>query len=104
VDGPNGSATSGSWNQNYDHPDATGKRTTIRSGASYGPTYNFFPASGIRDGGKLRFMGFYGYYWSGSVHGTTLAYIMEITFGEADTDTAQKLQSGCFPVRCVLQE
>jgi hypothetical protein len=106
VDGPNGNATSGSWNQNYEHPDATGKRTTIRSGAFYGPTANFFPASGGRNNtiGNMLNVGNSGYYWSGSVNCTSNEVDYNLGFSNVDINPfASNARYNGFPVRCVLQ-
>jgi hypothetical protein len=103
VDGYNGSSSS-SWTTNNDDSDATGKRTTIRSGASYGSTGNFFPAAGYRYAGDgvLYDMGRECGYWTGSVGGNLITYCLVLSINGAGPANNYGRFSG-YPVRCVLQ-
>jgi hypothetical protein len=86
--------------------DATGKYVGITTGGKYGPTGNFFPASGYRlSDGLMENVGKVGIYWSGSLassYSYNYSYILEFTASYV-SQTVFSDRSDGFSVRCVLQ-
>jgi hypothetical protein len=105
VNGLNGASSA--WSTDNTGTTAEGTRTTIGSGGSYGPTNNFFPASGYRGGsnGALSQTGQSGTYWCGSVDSNnypTYGGNMYISTTTMDPYRGNDRRGG-WSVRCVLQ-
>jgi hypothetical protein len=94
------------WLNNDNHADANaaGVRTSIVWGGAFGPTGNFFPATGYRNTlGSLTNTGNYGGYWSGSVPSVSdNGYNMGLNV-DAVAPHAQNYRQYGRPIRCILQ-
>ncbi|MDR1527732.1 MAG: hypothetical protein LBS46_08730, partial [Dysgonamonadaceae bacterium] len=82
---------------------------TNNTGAKYGWTENFFPASGYRSAvWEVHEAGSSGRYWSGSIEGSgepnrTNVYCLYFTSIQMNATSSVGRKNG-FPVRCILQE
>ncbi|MDR1526242.1 MAG: hypothetical protein LBS46_01050 [Dysgonamonadaceae bacterium] len=81
-----------------------GTRTSIGSGGAFGPSENFFPASGTRQtlNSAMSFRGMYGFYWSGSVCDASNGNVLFFGSGYASSLVYSPFGTGC-SVRCIMQ-